>query len=289
MAHTEHKEESPPSFVDLLPPKQRHAIITTFGDSFAKSAMGPIAFIEDANLSHPTAINFYERDFPYVSRVLNYEYQYRSWYGFDQELLNRYESIITKKLEAITTLLTGSAARIGKLMETNGVKVEGAVYSNALQVTVPLTSGHARAYFKVLQELDRLYLTAGNANLYGVITSSQRADLEFSCKKAVRAFAAALRNEVNRLYKEATRVQRAQQGIGQEESSQATVIESQGQTLTEFGHALDEGAARDSGLNLGGEDPGQIIDDAATASAAASKASSAKTRAKKAEEPASQS
>lgn len=278
-------EDSAQSLVDLLPAKQRQAIITLFGAHFAQTFMGPIAFIEDAKLSSPTAINFYRRDFPFISRVLNYEYQYRSWNGFDQELLNRYSDLITKKLDSITLLLTNWAERFGKLLEANGVKLEGAVYPNAILTTVPITSGHARAYINVLRELDRVNLVAGTANLYGVITSTQRADAEFMCKKAVRAFAAALRNEVNRLYKEAGRLQREQQGRGQEEPAQAAFIESQVTVLKEFGDAMSEEARTDPGLDLGGVDPGQVIDEASAATAAAGKASGAKTRTKRDEAP----
>ena len=278
-------EDSAQSLIDLLPAKQRQAIIALFGGHFAQTFMGPIAFIEDAKLSSPTAISFYRRDFPFISRVLNYEYQYRSWNGFDQELLNRYSDLITKKLDSITLLLTNWAERFGKLLEANGVKLEGAVYPNAVLTTIPITSGHARAYINVLRELDRVNLVAGTANLYGIITSTQRADAEFMCKKAVRAFAAALRNEVSRLYKEAGRLQREQQGRGQDEPAQAAFIESQVTVLKEFGDAMSEQAKTDPGLDLGGVDPGQIIDDASAATAAAGKASGAKTRTKKDEAP----
>jgi len=82
-------ENNAQAFVDLLPAKQRQAIVNVFGDKFARQFMGPIAFIDDAKLSSPTAINFFRRDFQFISKVLNYEYQYRSWNGFDQTLLDR--------------------------------------------------------------------------------------------------------------------------------------------------------------------------------------------------------
>ncbi|MDH4482771.1 MAG: hypothetical protein QE279_08680 [Rhodoferax sp.] len=273
-------DDSAQSFVDLLPAKQRQAIVAMFGDTFAQSFMGPIAFIDDAQLSSPTVTTFFRRDFPFISRVLNYEYQYRSWNGFDQELLNRYGDLITKKLENITLLLTRWTERFNKLLEANGVKMESAVYSNAVLTTVPIISGHARAYFHVLKELDRLNLAAGTANLYGVITSTQRAEAEFTCKKAVRAFAAALRNEVLKLYKEAGRLQREQQGRGQVEPAQVAVIASQGTLLEEFGESMSGDAKADRSLDLAGVDPGQVIDDASAATVAAGKAS-AKLRSKK--------
>ena len=277
-------ESNAQTFVDLLPTKQRLAVVSVIGEKFAKQFMGPIAFIDDARLSSPTAINFFRRDFQFISKVLNYEYQYRSWNGFDQELLNRYGEMITKKLESISTLITNWNNRFGKLMETNGVKMESAVYSNAIETTVPIISGHARAYFLILKELDRLNQIAGSANLMGVINSTQRAEAEFMCKKAVRAFGAALRNEVVRLYREADRLIKEQHG--QVDSGKAETVAAQGQELQAFGESMKQDGATDSSLNLGNTDPGQIIDDAAAATAAASKAAAGKTRTKKAEAPA---
>lgn len=276
-------ENNAQTFVDLLPTKQRLAVVSVFGEKFAKQFMGPIAFIDDAKLSSPTAINFFRRDFQFISKVLNYEYQYRSWNGFDQELLNRYGEMITKKLESIGTLIANWNNRFAKLMESNGVKMESAVYSNAIETTVPIISGHARAYFFILKELDRLNLVAGSANLMGVINSTQRAEAEFMCKKAVRAFGAALRNEVVRLYREADRLIKEQHGQGQVDAGKAKTIEDQGAELKAFDESMTSDSATDSSLNLNGADPSQVIADAAAATAAASKAASAKPRAKKAD------
>lgn len=269
------------TFVDLLPRKQRLAVVSVFGEKFAKQFMGPIAFIDDAKLSSPTAINFFNRDFQFISRVLNYEYQYRSWNGFDQGLLDRYGEMITKKLDSIGTLIGNWNNRFAKLMESNGVKMESAVYSNAIETTVPVISGYARAYFLTLKELDRLNLVAGTANLMGVINSTQRAEAEFMCKKAVRAFAAALRNEVVRLYREADRLSKEQHG--HVESGKAETIAAQGKELEAFDTSMKADSATDSSLNLDNADPSQVIDDAAAATAAASKAAGAKPRAKKAD------
>ena len=277
-------ENNAQAFVDLLPAKQRQAIVNVFGDKFARQFMGPIAFIDDAKLSSPTAINFFRRDFQFISKVLNYEYQYRSWNGFDQTLLDRYGEMITKKLESIGTLLGNWNNRFGKLMEANGAKMDSAVYSNAIETTVPIISGHARAYFLILKDLDRLNLVAGSANLMGVINSTQRAEAEFMCKKAVRAFGAALRNEVVRLYREADRLIKEQHGQGQVDAGKAKTIEDQGAELNAFDESMTSDSATDSSLNLNGADPSQVIADAAAATAAAvsaSKAGSVKPRAKK--------
>lgn len=276
-------ESNAQTFVDLLPTKQRQAVVSVFGEKFAKQFMGPIAFIDDAKLSSPTAINFFRRDFQFISKVLNYEYQYRSWNGFDQELLNRYGEMINKKLENIGMLIGNWNNRFAKLMETNGVSMESAVYSNAIETTVPVISGHARSYFLVLKELDRLNLVAGSANLMGVINSTQRAEAEFMCKKAVRAFGAALRNEVVRLYREADRLMKEQHG--QVDTGKAETIAAQGQELQAFSDSMKQDSATDSSLNLGATDPGQIIDDAAAATAAATKAAAGKSRTKKTDTP----
>lgn len=256
---------APQSMIDLLTPERRQALIAIFGEKFARSFMGPIAFIDNGTLSSPTAINFFNRDFPFISKVLNYEYQYRSWNGFDQSLLDRYSEMITKKLNSISVLLDNWNNRFGKLLEQNGVKVDGAVYSNAVNVPVPIISGHARSYFLVLQELDRLNLIAGTANLYGVINATQRAEAEFMCKKAVRAFSAALRNEVVRIYREADRLIREQHGQGESDPTKQAEIAAQGKEISDFSSAIKT----DGGET---EDPSKVIDDVAAATVAASQA-----------------
>lgn len=256
----------PQPMIDLLTPARRQALTTIFGDKFANTFMGPIAFIDDGKLSSPTAINFFKRDFPYISKVLNYEYQYRSWNGFDQALLDRYSEMITKKLTSIALLLENRINQISNLLESNGHKMESAVYSNALEISVPIISGHARGYYLALQELDRLNLIAGTANLLGVINSTQRAEAEFMCKKAVRAFSAALRNEVVRLYREADRLMRAQHGEGAADEAQTATVAAQGKVLDDFGKAMEEDGQKDRSLNLDGADPNKVIDDAAAAS-----------------------
>jgi len=266
-------ENNSQSMLDLLSPERRKALINIFGDKYAKQFMGPIAFIDGGKLSSPTAINFFNRDFPFISRVLNYEYQYRSWNGFDQSLLDRYSELITKKLASITVLLENWNNRFGKLLEQNGVKVDGAVYSNAITMSVPIISGHARGYYMVLQSLDQLNLIAGTANLYGVINATQRAEAEFMCKKAVRAFSAALRNEVVRIYREADRLMRDQKG--EVDPSKRAAHAEQGKELNAFSSAIGPDGAD-------GEDPSKVIDEVAAATAAASQAESSKAPGKKA-------
>lgn len=261
----------PPSADPLAGPR-RQALISIFGERFANSYMGPIHFIDEASLHSPTAINFFKRDFQYISRVLSYEYQYRSWNGFNQELLDRYAEIINKKITNINTLLDNWCKRFQKLMEQNGVKMDSAVYPNSITTSVPVISGFARSYFLILQELDRLNLLAGSANLMGVIDSHTRAQAEFTCKKAIRAFAAALRNEVVLLYREADRLIKSQKGQGEANAVQQEAVAQHGQELADFGKVIENDGKTDTGLNLGSDDPGKVIDDAAAATTAASKA-----------------
>lgn len=261
------------ALIDLLAPPRRQAMISIFGDKVARNFMGPIAFIDDGKLCSPTAINFFRRDFSFISRVLRYEYEYRSWNGFDQSLLDRYGEMIASKLTKISTLLDNWNKRFAKLMEQNGVKMDSAVYSHAIETPVPIIASHARAYFQILKDLDQLNLIAGTANLMGVIDSTQRAEAEFMCKKAVRAFGAALRQEVIRIYREADRLIKAQHGAGETNAAQAATVEAQGNDIAEFGKAIDEDGKGDRSLDLGSGDPNQVVDDAAAASTAATAAS----------------
>lgn len=266
-------ENNAPSMLDLLSPERRKSLISLFGDKYARQMMGPIAFIDEGKLSSPTAINFFRRDFPFISRVLSYEYQYRTWSGFDQSLLDRYSELITKKLNSIEVLLTNWNNRFTKLLEQNGVKVDGAVYSNAVTMSVPIISGHARVYYQILQSLDQLNLVAGTANLYGVINATQRADAEFMCKKAVRAFSAALRNEVVRIYREAERLMREQSGKGEVDPAKVAAHKEQGKDISAFSAEITKDG--------GDEDPSAVIEDVSAATAAASAAEAAKSPAKR--------
>lgn len=265
-----------PASTDHLSEPRRAALNEIFGEKFASSYMGPILFMDDQQLHSPAAVQFFRRDFSFISKVLNYEYQYRSWNGFNQELLDRYAEMIAKKLSSIGTLLDNWCNRFNKLMETNGVKMENSLYPNSLTMSVPITNGHARGYFMLLKELDRVNLLAGTANMLGVIDSKVRAEAEFQCKKAVRAFAAALRNEVLRLYREADRLKHGDKDAGAKDAT----LDEQGKTLAEFGNAMAADGKTDRALDVSSSDPGQLIEDAAaaTTAAAAAAAGDGKTR-----------
>lgn len=263
-------QAAPQNMINLLSPERRQAMIAIFGEKMAKSYQGPLVFVDNATLSSPTALHFFNREFQFLSKVLHYEYQYRSWVGYDQSLLDRYRDMIEKKLSSIATMLDNNQRRFNVLLEQNGSSLDGAVYGTALQTSVPITSGHARQYFNILKALDQLFLTTGAANMMGIITSTQRAEAEKQAKKAVRAFGAALRQEVYNLYREGNRVQKQQQDRGDHTHEEA--IAQQGQEIAAFGEAIDQDAKRDESLNLGGVDPSQVIDDANAAAAATANA-----------------
>lgn len=250
-----------------LDEKRRNAMLEHLGEAFVKSYMGPVNFIDDAVLASPTSVNIFRRQFGYVSKLVNYEYQYRSWNGYNIDLLDRYAEIINEKLVRIQRLLTTRCAQITKLLETNGVDTQTTMFAQPLVTTVPITSNFALRFFNVLKDLDNLNMLTGTAAIMGVIDSKQRAEAEFTCKKAVRAFQAVLRNEVNKIYKEANRMHHAIPS-NERDASQEAILAQQGQDLAKMTESLDNEVRVDKSLDFDGQDPGQVLD-AATASVTA--------------------
>jgi hypothetical protein len=262
-----------------LASKRVDALALVFGDRFASTYLNPVAYIDDAVLASPPVISFYRRQFGYVSKVMTYEYQYRSWNGYDQTLLDRYSEIINKKLGSIGQLLDNNCSRLQKLLDQNSVPVQTTLYSHPMVATVPIICGPARAYFGLLEKLDTLHKLAGTANLFGVITSTQRAQAEVLCKKAVRAFEALLRNEVNNIYREASRLLKAQRDRGTNDAVRSAQVEEHKQDIGKIDGVMASDADSDSALNLGGADPSTMIDEAVAATNAATKAGSRKAKA----------
>lgn len=271
-----------PSQADTIRAARQQALEDVFGSKFTSRFQSPVVFIDSAELQSPTSIRFFKKDFAYLSKQLHMEYQYRSWKGFNQEMLERYNEIITKKLENINVLMTNWANRLQKLLDQNSDKMEGSLYPNTLVVTVPVIATHARSYFKLLTDLDRVSLLAGTANLLGIIDSKQRAESELICKKAVRAFRSVLQTEVIKLYREADRLVKEQHGRGEIDSGIADAVAEQGKAIAEFDASQEPDT--DHGMDLGGADPAQLIDDAAAASSAV--ASASRSRAAKSSKPA---
>ena len=222
--------------------RRQKALEAVFGTRFLGSFASPFMVIEDHVIRCPVGIRFFKKDFSYLSKQLFLEYQYRSWRGFDAQLLERYAAITSGKLAAIDTLLQNNCNRLAKLLEQQGHAADLGLWPVVFTTDVPIIATQARAYLDVLTRMDRLYALSGTANLLGVIDSSQRAVVEFSAKKAVRAFRAVLQTEVVRLYKEAERVMAEQHRSGKPDARMAAVVQQQGEEIAGFGASTGEDA-----------------------------------------------
>jgi hypothetical protein len=258
---------------------RRHkALETIFGGKFLHTFLSPYMVLEDHVIECPVGIRFYKKDFQYLSKQLYLEYQYRSWRGFSSELLDKYATIITAKLAAIDTLMQNNINRLHKLLDQQGHKADLTLWPAVYTTDVPIIAAQARAYIGVLAKMDRLYCLSGTANLLGVIDSSQRADVEFTAKKAVRAFRSILQTEVTRLYREAERIMAEQHSAGKVDVAMAAVVQQQGQDIAEFDKSSQQDNDDDPTMDLKGADPSQVIDSAAAAAAAGATAAGAMKR-----------
>lgn len=225
--------------------RRQQALEAVFGARFVQSFQSPFMVIEGHAIRCPVAIRFFKKDFSYLSKQLYLEYQYRSWRGFDPLLLERYHGTTTAKLAAIDTLLQNNSNRLLKLLEQQGHAPDLGLWPVVYTVDVPIIATQARTYLGVLSRMDRLYALSGTANLLGVIDSSQRAVVEFSAKKAVRAFRAVLQSEVVRLYREAERVMAEHQRGGKADAGMAATVQRQGQEIAAFDASMREDAEDD--------------------------------------------
>lgn len=258
---------------------RRHkALEAIFGGKFLHTFLSPYMVLEDHVIECPVGIRFYKKDFQYLSKQLYLEYQYRSWRGFSSELLDKYATIITTKLAAIDTLMQNNINRLQKLLDQQGHKADLTLWPAVYTTDVPIIAAQARAYIGVLAKMDRLYCLSGTANLLGVIDSSQRADVEFTAKKAVRAFRSILQTEVTRLYREAERIMAEQHNAGKVDVAMAAVVQQQGQDIAEFDKSSQQDNDDDPTMDLKGADPCQVIDSAAAAAAAGATAAGATKR-----------
>lgn len=258
---------------------RRHkALEAIFGGKFLHTFLSPYMVLEDHVIECPVGIRFYKKDFQYLSKQLYLEYQYRSWRGFSSELLDKYATVITTKLAAIDTLMQNNINRLQKLLDQQGHKADLTLWPAVYTTDVPIIAAQARAYIGVLAKMDRLYCLSGTANLLGVIDSSQRADVEFTAKKAVRAFRSILQTEVTRLYREAERIMAEQHNAGKVDVAMAAVVQQQGQDIAEFDKSSQQDNDDDPTMDLKGADPSQVIDSAAAAAAAGATAAGATKR-----------
>ncbi len=258
---------------------RRHkALERIFGAKFVKTFASPYMVIEDHVILSPVAVRFYKKDFEYLSKQLYLEYQYRSWKGFNAELLKRYAEITSTKLANIKVLMTNTINRLRKLLDQQGYKEDLTLWPAAFKDDVPIIAAHARSYIDMLKMLDDVNTLAGTANLMGVIDSTQRAEAEYICKKAVRAFRSILQTEVAKLYREAERIIREQHSSGQVDQAMADTVAQQGKDIAAFDKSTEEEEHGDLGMDLKGADPSQVIDDAAATSTAAAAAAAGRKR-----------
>ena len=192
-------------------------------------------------------------------------------------MLDKYATITTTKLAAIDTLIQTNVNRLLKLLEQNGHQASLTLWPAVFTTDVPIIAAQARAYIGVLAKMDRLYALSGSANLLGVIDSSQRAEVEYIAKKAVRAFRSILQTEVTRLYREAERIMAEQHKSGKVDVAMAAVVQQQAHDIAEF-DASTQQESDDLAMDLKGGDPGQLISDATAASVAATAAAAAGAR-----------
>lgn len=258
-----------PSIDPAVVAKRRHdAMISVFGEKYVETFQSPVAFVNNVVIGSPAALRFFKKDFGFLSKGLYLEYQYRSWVGYNPEVLERFTTVTTRKLENVRTLLTNNITRLERLLDQNNVKHEEGYFPNAVTVDVPIIAAQSRAYFDLLQMLDRLTVLAGDANLWGVIDSFQRSAAETLCRKAIRAFRSVLQGECIKLFAEAGRVIRAQKAAGKESAEMSAVADQQGQDIKEFEESTARDGDGDRSMDLNGMDPHQLIDDAAAASTA---------------------
>lgn len=247
--------------------RRQKALEAVFGTRFLGSFASPFMVIEDHVIRCPVGIRFFKKDFSYLSKQLFLEYQYRSWRGFDAQLLERYAAITSGKLAAIDTLLQNNCNRLAKLLEQQGHAADLGLWPVVFTADVPIIATQARAYLDVLTRMDRLYALSGTANLLGVIDSSQRAVVEFSAKKAVRAFRAVLQTEVVRLYKEAERVMAEQHRSGKPDARMSAVVQQQGEEIAAFEDSTREEAQEDAGMQALAADAAEPSPDPAAVTA----------------------
>ena len=234
----------PTATTERLARRQR-ALLKVFGERFITTFNSPVLFLDDQILSCPVAVRFFNKDFPYLSKQLYLEYQYRSWKGYNQDLLVRYAELITKRLDNIQVLLTSTASRMRKLLDQQGYKLDATLWPQNLDIDVPVIARQARTYWDMLLLLEEVYLLACTANYFGVLTSDQRATAEHICKKSIRTFRSVLQTEVVKLYREADRLVKEQRSAGTVDQRMADMVEEQGRDIAAFAASSDEEARHD--------------------------------------------
>lgn len=250
------------------------ALVKVFGEKFARDFTSAYVVLPQQPLHTPTTNRFFWKDFAYLSRQMHYEYQYRTWYGYNTEILDRFASVISTKLSKLKEANTNYINRLEKILQSNGYGQDdtAAIFPRMQIVDVPLIAPQARAYLDVLHQVDRIYILAGSAYLWGVLDAHQRAQQEWFCKKAVRAFRALLQGEVIKLYREASRMQAEQRGAAAGDAQMSNLVAQQGDDIKAFAKDADDDSKADAaaGRTMPSDDPAAVIDEVARASKALS-------------------
>ena len=243
--------------------EKRAALSEVFGHEYAKGFDDPVVFIR-RTLKSPAVKQFFNREFPMISRTLFTESVYRRRPMFDQSVLDAFSVLVDTKIENILKLLTTQCGRLEVMCKSNGAMVD-ADYMNPREVLIPIIAGHAKNYIAVLEMLDVAYQYTGAANLNGVINSNARKQTELLCRKAVRAFSAMLRNEIIKLRKESQRMRAAMNAPDEE----VTLAEgAHDQAVATFDKAVSDDSVTDSAINVNPADAAGMIDSLAATAAA---------------------
>lgn len=247
--------------------EMRVAMDEVFGKDYASDFRDPVLF-RRTMLQSPAPIQFYKREFPLISRTLHLEMVYRRRFDFNQDLLDRFSALSSRKLEDILKMLSLQHDRLEKLCSQNGAE-ERAHFLHPIVKVVPIIAPGAGGYIAVLEKLDAVYALTGFMTLAGLIDTNQRKQAELQCRKAVRAYSAMVRIESIRLRKEHQRLRAGGDAVIGEDESRAEAAHDE--ATSEYDKSV---GAENQELGLAAEGAAsQVISDlSATAAASAAPA-----------------
>lgn len=198
---------APPTVPPVDAEEQLEALTEVFGEHYAHDFQDAVVFRRYCFQS-PAAKQFYKRNFPLVSRTLFLESVYRRRPLYNQDVLDTFVTMVSKRLADVQQLISTQSVRLKELCESNG-QLTDAAFVHPHQVLVPIIAAHANSYVRCLLKLDELYQLSASATLNGVIDGNQRKAVEQICRKAIRAFSTMLRYEIITLRKESARMRLA--------------------------------------------------------------------------------
>lgn len=249
------------------------ALAKVFGEEYANNFTDPVMFIRKS-FSSPGVNHQYSREFDFISRTLFLEMVYRRRPLYNQEVLDAFSNLMSKKIADVLTLLNTQSERILAICKSHELtheRMEEATYMHPKQILIPIISNHAKSYISVLEKLDQIYVQTGSAILNGAIDGNQRKKFELLCRQAVRAFSAMLRHESIKLRKESQRMRAAQNASPDDEVSLAEAVHDRSQSELDKAHKADA-AAGDPSV-IAPQDGAQVLDNlVATTNATAKRA-----------------